>query len=47
MHFVRRFGLVFSCFVVGCAAQASHPDEVEGEARGTGDLPLGDVLGRR
>ena len=43
MYSCRSIALVCSCFFVGCAAQASHPDEIESEANGTGDLPLGDV----
>src|SRR4051812_7192862 len=36
---------IFALSTGGCAASAAHPDELESESNGTGDLPLGEVEG--
>lgn len=40
---VATAAISFAFFAPGCAAQAAHPDELESESHGTGDLPVGDV----
>src|SRR3954451_23247941 len=44
LAFVGLFGALAS-LTQGCAASAAHPDELESESNGTGDLPLGEIEG--